>query len=116
MEDKIIPNTLHFDLEIHDELILNLFVTEYENAIHLSIYDNNIKMGSYSVAYPGMLDRIVIFTGKNEAFATAITQIISKQVNKITYGSVYIENDSSINLTHIKQLIDKYLENKNKSI
>ncbi|MCE7737182.1 MAG: hypothetical protein GPJ54_20005 [Candidatus Heimdallarchaeota archaeon] len=100
------------DLLVQDGLTIFLVAIEYENAIQVSVYDNIPRLGSLSLAYPlkDIVNVQVIFSGRDESYASAIAQILAKKKNKMVYGSVFLERNSVVSLDILKSLIDKYLE------
>lgn len=110
--DENKPKTSIISKLIVDEVTLFLFSVEYSNGIQISIYENKAKLGSLSIAYPfgDSIESMVIFSGNNEMFASAVAQIIAKKKNKIAYCSVNLNRDSKVSLSIIKDLVDKYFE------
>lgn len=117
MDDKVarqnVPRSVIKKLKIHDEQTLYMFATEFNNALQVSVYDGEPRLGSYSVAFPtsDSIERMSIFSGKNESFANAVAQILAGRKNKIVYASVFLNNSMAITLDHLKNLIDLFIEN-----
>ncbi|MCY3411458.1 MAG: hypothetical protein INQ03_07490 [Candidatus Heimdallarchaeota archaeon] len=109
------PVNYYYSLKISEEYTLSMFIVEFENAIQVSIYDDQ-KIGSMVLSYPSneIVSRQVIFSGRHESFANAVGQLLAHFSKKMVYSSVYLNVASPVSLDHIRSLIDRYKDNDNK--
>ena len=112
-ERNTLPVVKTVNMSIQEDMTLFMVAIEFDNAIQVSVYENTPRMGSLSLAYPleDIINTQVIFSGRDESFASALAQIISKRKNRMVYGSVFLGRDTVVSLEILKSLIDKYLEN-----
>ena len=108
-----IPKTFHYSKQIDlkdTKITLHMFGVEFNNAIFVSVYDNEPKMGSFSQGYTiqGVGQTSVIFQGKHNQYADALTSLFAKKSGKLCYGSINISHDEGFSIGLLKELIDQY--------
>ena len=109
------PQTTHVRMQVHDELVLNLYAIEFSNAIQIAVYNELPMMGSYTMSFPiqELTERVIIFAGKHEELSTAISQIVSRRTGKLVFASVFVKKDMIVTLDNVKDLLEKYFERNN---
>jgi hypothetical protein len=94
-----------------EEVVLHLFVVEYDNAIQIAVYEKSPTLGSMSFGYTDgdLTNHLEIFTGKHNQFANALALILAKRTSKIIYASINLSKETVVDLDMIKKLLNDYL-------
>ena len=97
------------------QLTLNLI--EFRNAVISSLYIEEPKLGSLTLGFSQgkLVDRSVIFQGKNEEMASSLALILAKQTGKFVYSSVNLPSEWSVSLEFVRELVDQYKKEKHEA-
>ncbi|OLS28515.1 MAG: hypothetical protein HeimC2_05710 [Candidatus Heimdallarchaeota archaeon LC_2] len=114
-QDKEFPNTRRYSHEIIiDEKVitLQLFVVEYQNALQVAVYDQQPTLGSMSFGYfvGDVTQHLEIFTGNHNQFSNVLASVLANKTKKLVYASVNLKNEIGVDISTMKKLLDKYLE------
>ena len=108
---QVVTTSIKIPINDNEETEIILHSQKYLNGVFVSIYENDPKLGSISVGYPlgESFERYQLFSGKHSDLADGLSLLLAKRLNTMVYGSVIVGNDTPLNHTVMKELINQYL-------